>query len=111
MLAARDQENLVRARQTAATTRPLNQGTRQLQPKTPGNKIPKTPFRVPVNDENNPLAFGGGKQTVRGPRLGNNENLLRPGKDGMQKQAFVTPMGRRACSVEMNVMEILMGDV
>lgn len=95
MLAARDQENLVHAHQTTAAAKPLNQSTRQLQPKTPGKKVPKTPFRIPLNDENNPLAFGGGKQTVRGPRPGN-ENFLRPGKDGLQKQSFVTPLGRKS---------------
>jgi hypothetical protein len=96
MLAARDQENLVHARQTAAASKPLNQGTRQLQPKTPGNKIPKTPFRIPVNDENNPLAFGGGgKQTVRGTRQGN-ENTQKPGKDGLrEKQPLATPGGEK----------------
>ncbi|KAL4959152.1 uncharacterized protein BDV14DRAFT_185308 [Aspergillus stella-maris] len=85
MLALRDQENLVHAHQTVAASKPLNQSTRQLQPKTPGNRAPKTPFKVPLKDENDPLAFGkktlktGGKQ---------NENANPSAKD-----AFVTPMG------------------
>ncbi|PGH27867.1 hypothetical protein AJ80_00417 [Polytolypa hystricis UAMH7299] len=95
MLAARDQENLVHAHQTAAAAKPMNQGLRQLQPKTPGNRAPKTPFKIPLNDENNPLAFGGGKRTVKGGNT-QNENLLRPGKDGMgDRNAFVTPLGPR----------------
>ncbi|KAL4808464.1 hypothetical protein BDV18DRAFT_100230 [Aspergillus unguis] len=85
MLALRDQENLVHAHQTVAASKPLNQGTRQLQPKTPGNRAPKTPFKVPLKDENDPLAFG--KKTVK--TLGKqNENAKPSAKD-----AFVTPMG------------------
>lgn len=93
MLAARDQENLVHARQSTAASKPQNQEARQQQPKTPGNKVPKTPFRVPVNDENNPLAFGTQKQTIRGTRPGN-ENPLKTGKDGLrEKQPLATPAG------------------
>ncbi|KAK2803623.1 hypothetical protein FQN51_003385 [Onygenales sp. PD_10] len=95
MLAARDQENLVHAHQTAAAAKPMNHGARQLQPKTPGNRAPKTPFKVPLNDENNPLAFGGGRKTGKANN-GQNENLLRPGKDGIGGgNALVTPMGPR----------------
>lgn len=82
MLALRDQENLVNTHQTAAAAKPLNQGTRQLPPKTPG----KTPFRASRNDENNPRAFG--KQTTKG-----NGIRLDQGKPG--KDAFVTPLGTR----------------
>ncbi|OJJ81160.1 uncharacterized protein ASPGLDRAFT_50691 [Aspergillus glaucus CBS 516.65] len=78
MLAVRDQENLVHAHQTVAAGKPLNQGT-----KTPGARAPKTPFKVPLNDENGPLAFG--KKTVKATGKGN-ENL-KPAKD-----AFVTPL-------------------
>ncbi|KAL1968513.1 hypothetical protein VTN77DRAFT_1723 [Rasamsonia byssochlamydoides] len=87
MLALRDQENLVHVQQTTAAAKPLNQGLRQLQPKTPGTRAPKTPFKVPLNDENDPLAFG--KKTVKGNGL-RNENTLKPAKD-----AFVTPLGPR----------------
>lgn len=82
MLAVRDQENLVNTHQTAAAAKPLNQGVKQLPPKTPG----KT-FRVPLNDENKPIAFG--KHAVKG-----NGNRLDNGKPGTN--AFVTPMGTQS---------------
>jgi hypothetical protein len=90
MLALRDQENLVHSHQTAAAAKPLNQSVRQLQPKTPGLRAPKTPFRVPLNDENDPLAFG--KRTVKGKGVLalQNENAVQSGKD-----AFTTPNGKR----------------
>ena len=92
MLAARDQENLVHTHQTTAAAKPLNQGTRQLNPKTPGNRGAKTPFKVALNDENDPLAFG--KKTIKGKGNGN-ENLILPGKSGFggDKNAFITPLG------------------
>lgn len=59
MLAARiDQENAVHAHQTAAAAKPLNQGVKGLAPKTPGNRAPKTPFKIALNDENE-LGKGG----------------------------------------------------
>ncbi|GKZ83612.1 hypothetical protein AnigIFM56816_008707 [Aspergillus niger] len=83
MLAVRDQENLVHSHQTVAASKPLNQGVRHLQPKTPGARVPKTPFKVPLrNDENDPLAFG--KKTVKGGKQKENINLT-------TKNAFVTP--------------------
>ncbi|KAL4865970.1 hypothetical protein BDV12DRAFT_140629 [Aspergillus spectabilis] len=85
MLALRDQENLVHAHQTVAASKPLNQGGKQLQPKTPGNRAPKTPFKVPLKDENDPLAFG--KNTVK--TIGKQNENVRPSV----KDAFVTPMG------------------
>jgi hypothetical protein len=81
ILAARDQENLIHARQTTAAGKPLNQDIRTLHPKTPGNL--KTPFRSAKHDENLPITFKGQK-TV--------------GKDGPSKQdkgAFVTPAAPR----------------
>lgn len=92
MLARRDQENLVHAHQTVAAGKPLNQGTKQLQP--------KTPFKVPLNDENGPLAMG--KKTVKGGAGKQNENT-KPGKD-----AFVTPAGRAPsafCYMERELTE------
>ena len=81
MLAARDQENLVHGHQAAAASKPLNQGNRQLAPKTPGNKVPKTPaFKLPLNDENVNGGIGGGKAPLKA--------------NGTGKNAFVTPMGR-----------------
>jgi hypothetical protein len=89
MLAARDQENLVHGHQQVAASKPLNQGTRGLQPKTPGNKYPKTPLKVPLNDENALTGFGG--KTGKGKGL---ENLVIGGKKAtFDKNAFVTPMG------------------
>ncbi|KKK18136.1 hypothetical protein P175DRAFT_0502663 [Aspergillus ochraceoroseus IBT 24754] len=85
MLALRDQENLVHSHQTVAASKPLNHGGKQLQPKTPGARAPKTPFKVPLKDENDPLAFG--KKTVK--TFGKqNENTKPSAKD-----AFITPMG------------------
>lgn len=91
MLAARDQENLVHGQQAAAASKPLNQGARQLAPKTPG-KAPKTPFRLPLNDENN-AGRQGGKGGIKTHGKGN-ENMTFGAKGGLgEKNAFVTPMG------------------
>lgn len=89
MLAARDQENLVHNHQTVAASKPLNHGVRGLQPKTPGNRFPKTPLKVPLNDENAPGGFGG-KSVLKTKGKGA-ENLILGGKD---KNAFITPVGR-----------------
>ncbi len=92
MLAARDQENLVHAHQAAGASKPLNQGTRQLAPKTPGNKVPKTPFKIPLNDENGGL--GGGKGGFKANAKGNENIVTGVKKGGLgDKDAFVTPMG------------------
>ncbi|PLN76425.1 hypothetical protein BDW42DRAFT_178685 [Aspergillus taichungensis] len=87
MLALRDQENLVHAHQTVAAAKPLNQGARTLQPKTPGARAPKTPFKIPLNDENDPLAFG--KKTVKGTGKQKDNTKL------SVKDAFATPMDTR----------------
>ena len=97
MLAVRDQENLAHAHQATAAAKPLNQGARQLGPKTPrnGNKAPKTPFRVPLNDENYDGGFGGGKTGLKNYGKGS-ENALATGKKtggAVNKDAFITPMG------------------
>ncbi|PKX90826.1 uncharacterized protein P174DRAFT_514817 [Aspergillus novofumigatus IBT 16806] len=86
MLALRDQENLVHTHQTVAAAKPLNHGVKQLQPRTPGARAPKTPFKVPLNDENGPLAFG--KKTVKA--AGRQKENTKPAKD-----AFVTPLEPR----------------
>lgn len=96
MFATRDQENLVHAHQTAAAGKSLNQGIRQLAPKTPGNKIPKTPFKIPLHDENDPLAMGGGKRTGgKGLGKGNENITLNTQKKtaGLDRNAFITPLG------------------
>ncbi|KAL9026757.1 MAG: hypothetical protein Q9196_004627 [Gyalolechia fulgens] len=93
MLAARDQENLIDGHRAAAAAKPLNQGTKQALPKTPGNKTAKTPLRVPLNDENGATAFGEGKTAIgKGT-----ENAIFGGKQGGRGdgKAFITPMGPR----------------
>src|ERR1700753_506184 len=92
MLAARaDQENFVHGQQPAAATNPLNQGVRGLTAKTPGNKAPKTPFKVPLNDENAP--FQAGKSVLKTNGKGLDK---RAGKGPVfEKNAFITPAGPR----------------
>lgn len=108
MLAARDQENLVHGHQAAAAAKPLNQGVKQLAPKTPGNKTAKTPLKLPLNDENGATAFGGGKKTVGEA----NENSIFGAKKGgmMENKGFVTPMGtscRLAISISTSNVDFL----
>ena len=86
MLAARDQENLVHGHQQVAASKPLNQNTKGLQPKTPGNRFPKTPLKVLLNDENAPAGLGG--KSVKGKRLETGKKSATFNKDD-----FVTPMG------------------
>lgn len=89
MFASRaNNENAIYEQQTAAAAKPLNQGLKGLQPKTPGNKAPKTPFKVPLNDENatQGIAKTGGK--------GKHGALFGEGKGGkVEGNAFVTPAG------------------
>lgn len=91
MLAARDQENLVHGHLQAAASKPLNQAVKGLQPKTPRNKYPKTPLKIPLNDENAPTGFGG--KSGKGKGL---ENLVLGGKKNatLDKNDFVTPIGK-----------------
>src|ERR1700743_2843475 len=72
MFAAHDQENLVHAHQTTAAAKSLAAGNKGLGAKTPNNKAPKTPFKVPLNDEN---AYRAGKSVLRTVGKGN-ENIL-----------------------------------
>ena len=86
MFASRaNKENAAYEQQTAAAAKPLNQGVKGLAPKTPGAKAPpKTPFKVPLNDEN--AAFGG--------KTGGKGGLFGDGKTGkVDKSSFVTPAG------------------
>ncbi|KAF3892905.1 hypothetical protein GTR04_0636 [Trichophyton interdigitale] len=91
------QENLVNAHQTAAASKPLNQGTRHLLPKTPGKLPPKTPFRLPLHDENRPLTFGKGLGAGLGKSVvlkGQDENAALQGKGkGAEKKVLATPAG------------------
>lgn len=84
MLAARDQENLVHGHHQVAASKPLNQTA-----KTPGNKYPKTPLKIPLQDENAPEGFGG--KSAKGKGL----DGFATGKKGptFDKNAFVTPLG------------------
>ncbi|KAF2176676.1 hypothetical protein K469DRAFT_645372 [Zopfia rhizophila CBS 207.26] len=94
ILAVNDQENLVHNLQAGAVGKPLNAGLKGFNAKTPGNKAPKTPFKVPLNDENAP--FKTGKSILKTNGKGN-ENLLMAGKKGgkLDENAFVTPAGPR----------------
>lgn len=81
MFAARDQENLVSIHQATANNK--QQGTtttRGLQPKTPGARYPKTPLKVPLNDENVARGLGG-------------KNVLAD-KTKVDKSQWVTPAGK-----------------
>jgi hypothetical protein len=91
MLTAKvDQENLVHGQQTAAASKPLNQGLRGFSAKTPGNKAPKTPFKVPLNDENAP--FQAGKSVLRTNNgKGQDRTFFTVGK--RDTSAFITPAG------------------
>ena len=92
MLSIGDQENLASVQQNAAAGKALNQNLRGLQPKTPANRPPKTPFRQPQHDENRAFTIKNGIGAA-----GGNENVLRTRqKDGKQNQeSFVTPLGPR----------------
>lgn len=86
-LAAHDQENAVRSLQVGPGGKPLNAGVKGLGAKTPGNKAPKTPYKVPLNDENIFTKGGKGK--------GNENVLLTTNKGGkLDASAFVTPAGK-----------------
>ncbi|KAM7209225.1 hypothetical protein V8F20_000563 [Naviculisporaceae sp. PSN 640] len=61
--------------------------SKQQLAKTPGARYPKTPLKVPLNDENANNGFGGGKSVLR--TKGNNENITTVGKTG--KLSVVTP--------------------
>jgi hypothetical protein len=87
MLAAHhDQENVY--------THQAGASKQQFQAKTPGARYPKTPLKVPLNDENANHGFNG-KSVLRGK---GNENLLTVGKGGNAagksgKLGMVTPAG------------------
>jgi len=68
-----DQENRVLSQQ------PTGLSKQQLQSKTPGARYPKTPLKVPLNDENTNRTFGG-------------KSVLQT-KNGNAKTNLVTPLG------------------
>lgn len=91
MLATQDQENRVHTYQQAASSKPLNHRGRGEPPKTPGNKFPKTPFKIPLRDENAPTGFGDKKSL-----LGMRAKALIPGSKSdvnRDKEVFITPVG------------------
>ena len=95
MLAARDQENLVHSHQTNAANKPLNQGIRGLQSKTPGQRAPKTPFKASVNDENKATILGTQNAGLMTLGKGDENDPQLKNKDGkLDNNAFVTPAGR-----------------
>lgn len=95
MLAARDQENLVYSHQTNAAGKPLNQGIRGLQSKTPGQRAPKTPFKAFPSDENNAVFIGAQKTGIKAWNKGDENRLQTNKNDGkLDSNAFVTPVGR-----------------
>ncbi|KAF2435045.1 hypothetical protein EJ08DRAFT_675472 [Tothia fuscella] len=94
-----DQENAVHAHQTAAAAKPLNAGVKGLNAKTPGNRAPKTPFKIPLNDEN---ALGGpaGKSILKTNGKGGGGDKVfgtvkKGGMGGDKNNVFVTPAGPR----------------
>ncbi|KAJ9142679.1 hypothetical protein NKR23_g6973 [Pleurostoma richardsiae] len=91
MLAAHDQENRVFGQQAGAAAK------QQLQPKTPGARYPKTPLKVPLNDEN--ANYGLGKSVLGAKLGGGNENVMTIGKGGNAgatgKANWVTPLEPR----------------
>jgi hypothetical protein len=85
-LAANDQENAVRHLHAAAAGKSLNAGLKGFNAKTPGNKAPKTPFKIPLNDEN---AVGRAGNTK-----GKGNDLFTTKTGGnIDANAFVTPAG------------------
>ncbi|KAK0720505.1 hypothetical protein B0H67DRAFT_576473 [Lasiosphaeris hirsuta] len=86
MLATHHNQENVYTHQTGASKQ-------QLQAKTPGARYPKTPLKVPLNDENTHHGFGG-KSVLR--TKGNNENIVTIGRGGKSGKAnMVTPAGSR----------------
>jgi hypothetical protein len=83
-LAAHDQENAVRSLHVGPGGKPLAQSFS----KTPATKAPKTPFKVPLNDENT---------VTKGAKGEGKSNLLLTSKPGgkLDASAFVTPAGTR----------------
>lgn len=91
-LAAHDQENHIRHLHAGAAGKSLNAGPKGFAAKTPGQKAPKTPFKIPLNDEN-AVAKAGKSMLTTGAK--GNENLLFTSKKGgkLDLDAFVTPAG------------------
>ncbi|KAI8935938.1 hypothetical protein NX059_007445 [Plenodomus lindquistii] len=93
-LAANDQENAVRHLHPGGAGKSLNAGLKALNAKTPAAKAPKTPFKIPLNDEN--AVTRAGKSVLKTNGKGN-ENVLFTSQKGtkLDANAFVTPAGPR----------------
>ncbi|KAH9860530.1 hypothetical protein J1614_011861 [Plenodomus biglobosus] len=93
-LAAHDQENAVRHLQAGGAGKSLNAGLKGFNAKTPGNKAPKTPFHIPLNDENAVIKAGKSVLKTNGKA---NQNMLFTSQKGakLDANAFVTPAGPR----------------
>lgn len=91
-LAANDQENAARHLHAGPAGKSLNAGPKAFGAKTPGNKAPKTPFKIPLNDENAPNKAG--KSVLKANGKGNENALFTARKGGkLDDSAFVTPAG------------------
>lgn len=92
VLAAKDQENFVHGLQTAAASKPLNAGLKGFAARTPATKAPKTPFKIPLNDENAPA--NAGKSALHLKAKGNDKAFVKGNKEAnLDSNAFVTPAG------------------
>ncbi|KAK8004458.1 Eukaryotic translation initiation factor 3 subunit J [Apiospora arundinis] len=93
MLVARDQENLVAHHHNGAALK-------QQQANRPaGSRYPKTPVKIPLNDENASHVLGGAKSILGGGnRTKGNENVMGTSKGlkGVDRSNFVTPCEPRA---------------
>ncbi|KAI5308376.1 hypothetical protein KEM55_005884, partial [Ascosphaera atra] len=100
MFIARDQENIIHAHQQAAASKPLNHGLKQLAPKTPGQN-PKTPFRMPLRDENSAFTFG--KGTVKGNKTDKGKaDLVTPLVTGPRNRA---PLGQKTTNAKAKALQ------
>jgi hypothetical protein len=93
MLAAhRDQENLVHSHQVGAKPQPNS--VKGLQPKTPGARYPKTPLKIPVNDENVVHVLGGKSVNGGKSKMAGNTQLT---VQGSGRNGLVTPLRKLPC--------------
>ncbi|KAI1876660.1 hypothetical protein JX265_004186 [Neoarthrinium moseri] len=88
MFVARDQENLVARHQTGAVLK-------QQQNSQLGSRYPKTPIKIPLNDENAGHMKGGAKSILGNRTRGNENATTSKGLKGVDKSNFVTPMEPR----------------
>lgn len=94
MLSVFDQENLTSTHATNAANKPLNQGVRALQPKTPGPTTKKTPS-LARNDENASLATSkAGKNAFITPAPRTNRAPLGAKTTNAKAQPFQTPAAK-----------------